>query len=109
MQYVKIAQTDDIKAGEKKKIALNGKVILLVNIQDTYFAIDNKCPHMGGSLYEGNLNGYNIICPRHGSAFDVRTGKVTKGGKMAFINVKVNGIQTYPIKIEGADILIGVE
>ena len=109
MQYVKVAQTSEVKAGEKKKVTVNNKVLLLTNIQNTYYAIDNKCPHMGGSLYEGNLDGYSITCPKHGSVFDVRTGKIIKGGKIVFINLKVKDDQAYPVKIEGTDILIGIE
>lgn len=109
MQYVKIAQTNEIKDGEKKKITINNKVLLLTNIQNTYYAIDNKCPHMGGSLYDGDLDGYQITCPRHGSVFDVRTGKVIKGGKIVFINVKVNDTRAYPVRIEGTDILVALE
>lgn len=108
MQYVKIAQTNEIKNGEKKKITLDNKELLLTNIQDTYYVIDNKCPHMGGSLFEGNLEGYTITCPKHGSVFDVRTGEVVKSGKIVFIKVKVNDTQTYPVKIEGTDIFVGI-
>ena len=109
MQYVKVAQTSEVKDGEKKEITLDNKVLLLTNIQDTYYAIDNKCPHMGGSLYEGKLEGYTITCPKHGSVFDVRSGEVIKNGKIVFIKVKVENTQTYPVKIEGTDILVGIE
>ncbi|NCB73960.1 MAG: non-heme iron oxygenase ferredoxin subunit [Clostridia bacterium] len=109
MQYIKIAQTDEIKDGEKKKITLDNKVLLLANVKGTYYAIDNKCPHMGGSLFDGNLDGYNIVCPKHGSVFDVRTGKAVKGGKIIFIKVQANDTQAYPVKIEGTDILVGLE
>ena len=73
MKYVKVAQTTELKEGEKKKISLEGKEILLTNIQNSYYAIDNKCSHMGGSLNDGKLDGSHIICPRHGSIFDVTT------------------------------------
>ena len=109
MQYFKAAQKNELRAGEKKKIEQSGKVILLTNIGGTYYAIDNKCPHMGGSLYDGNLDGDQIICPKHGTVFDVRTGKVSKNGKIAFINLKVNDTKTYPVKVDGDDILVGLE
>ncbi|NCB51703.1 MAG: hypothetical protein EOM54_07475 [Clostridia bacterium] len=109
MQYIKIAQKNEVKDGEKKKIPIDDKVLLLTNVQGTYYAIDDKCPHMGASLYEGSLNGYSITCPKHGSVFDVRTGNVISSGKIAFIHVKVNNTRTYPVKVEGDDILIGLE
>lgn len=46
---------------------------------------------------------------KHGSVFDVKTGKLVKGGKMLFINVKGHDLKSYPVKIEGNDILIGFE
>ena len=64
---------------------------------------------MGGSLYDGQLEGNNIICPRHGSVFDVRTGEAVKGAKIAFINIKGGDTTAYPVKIEDDDILIGME
>jgi 3-phenylpropionate/trans-cinnamate dioxygenase ferredoxin component len=109
MKYVKVAQTTEFSEGNKKKISLEDKKILLTKIQNSYYAIDNTCPHMGGSLYDGNLDGNNIICPKHGSIFDVTTGKVVQSGKLFFIKVKVHDIHSYPIKIEGIDIMLGIE
>ncbi len=109
MQYFKVAQTNEVKDGEKRIFVVNDKTFLITNIGNTYYAIDNKCPHMGGSLYEGNLDGYQITCPKHGSVFDARTGVLIKGGKIAFIKVNPNNAQAYPVKIEGTDVLIGIE
>lgn len=109
MRYVKLAQTTEIVPGSKRKISLEGKEILLTNINNSYYAVDNNCPHMGGSLYEGNLDGSHIVCPKHGSTFDVITGKVITRGKLFFMSVKVHDLQSYPVKIEGTDIMIGIE
>lgn len=109
MNYVKVAQTTELKAGDKKKISWEGKEILLANIQDFFYATDNTCPHMGGSLADGKLEGSQIICPRHGSIFDVTTGRVVQRGKMFMIKVKVHDLHSYPVRIEGTDILLGME
>ena len=109
MKYVKATQTAELKAGGKMKVTLEGRDILITNIQNSYYAVDNTCPHMGGSLFDGKLDGNNIVCPKHGSVFDVTTGKVVHGGKMLFISVKVHDLQSYPVKIEGSDLLIGIE
>ncbi|NCU33460.1 MAG: non-heme iron oxygenase ferredoxin subunit [Candidatus Moranbacteria bacterium] len=105
MLYEKVAQISELKSGEKKKVSLNQKDILLVNIDDVIYAVDNKCPHMGASLVEGTLNGSQIICPKHGSAFDVKTGKVVQSGKILFINVNPKNLNVYQTKIENDDIL----
>lgn len=109
MLYEKVAHVNELKPGEKKKISLKGKDILLVNIDNIFYAVDNKCPHMGGSLVEGNLQGSQIICPKHGSAFDVKTGEVAQSGKILFIKVNVKNLTVYPTKIENDDVLIGLE
>ena len=109
MNYIKIAQTSELTSGGKKKVSVGGKEILLTNIDGKFYAVDNTCPHMGGSLVEGKLDGYHIICPRHGSSFDVTTGKLFSPGKLLFIKVKAHDLQSYPVKIEGTNILVGVE
>lgn len=109
MRYIKVAQIAEIPAGNKKKISAEGKEILVTNIDGSYYALDNTCTHMGGSLYDGKLEGHHIVCPRHGSVFDATTGKALGGGKLLFLKVKVSDLKTYPVKVEGTDLLIGIE
>ena len=109
MRYIKAAATTEIPEGNKKKISAEGKDILLTNIQGSYYAVDNTCTHMGGSLYDGKLDGKHIVCPRHGSIFDVTTGKAVEGGKILFLKVKISDLNAYPVKTEGTDLLIGME
>ena len=109
MNYIKVAQVSELTEGRKQKVTLGDRVILLSNIKNSFYAVDNTCPHMGGSLYDGQLEGSNITCPRHGSVFDVTTGKAVQSGKLLFIKVKIHDLQTYPVKLEGNDVLIGIE
>ena len=109
MEFMKAARTEDIKEGGKKIILLGDKTLLLTHVGGEYYAIDNRCTHMGGSLYDGVLSGDVIKCPRHGTQFDVKTGKVVQRGKIVFIPVKASDTRAYPVKVEGEDILIGIE
>lgn len=109
MKYVKVAEAASLSVGGKVKLTLEGHEIMLARLDDGYYAISNKCPHMGGSLADGRLEGQNIICPRHGSVFDVKTGKSVQGGKMAFIKFHVDNVTAYPVKTEGADVMVGIE
>ncbi|MEN6418333.1 MAG: Rieske 2Fe-2S domain-containing protein [Clostridiaceae bacterium] len=109
MTYQKAASADELKDGEMKKAILKDNVVLLVRLGGTFYALDNKCPHMGGSLADGTLDGASVVCPRHGTAFDVRTGAVAKNGKLAFIPVKPASARTYPVKVEGGDVLVGID
>ena len=109
MQYIKVANVSEINDGEKMKVSVEDDVILLSCVKGKYYAIKNKCPHMGGSLFDGTLDGYQIKCPRHGSVFDVRTGQSINGAKIAFVKIKVGNTSAYPVKVLKDEILVGVE
>ncbi len=108
MEYVPAAKTAELSDGQKIKVVIGSKEILLANVEGAFYAVDNKCTHMGGSLVEGKLERSSIICPKHGSGFDVRTGKLSQSGKLLFVAIKAKDLQTYPVKVEGPDILIGI-
>ena len=74
----------------------------LCNAEGQIYAIDDVCTHDGGSLDQGELEGFTIECPRHGARFDVRTGRVV--ALPAIIPV-----DTFPVKVEGDDVLVDVE
>lgn len=109
MEYIKVAETTSFSTKNKILVHLGKKEILLTKVGNDYYAIDNKCPHMGGSLYEGDLVGSEIICPKHHTRFDTRTGKVVDNGKVLFIKLGVKDTTSYPIKLEDNTILIGIE
>jgi 3-phenylpropionate/trans-cinnamate dioxygenase ferredoxin subunit len=109
MRYVKVAAATELAASNKKLVTVDGAAILLVHADGSYYAVDNTCPHMGGSLFEGKLQGTQVTCPRHGSVFDVADGRVIRPGTLMFIKVKVHDITTYPVRVEGADVLVGIE
>ncbi len=56
-----------------------GKKIVISNLDGTYYAIGSKCTHMGCDLSRGNIEGERVICPCHGSIFNLRTGEVIRG------------------------------
>jgi 3-phenylpropionate/trans-cinnamate dioxygenase ferredoxin component len=106
MGFRKVADTSELPAGTMKKVSLDGKDVLLVNVDGAYYAIDNKCTHLGGSLVEGTLEGNVVTCPRHGSRFDVKTGKAVGKAKVAFIKMMPKDEKSYAAKVESTDILL---
>ena len=98
----KIASVGDLKPGAKMVVDIEGVPIALYNVEGTYYATDDICTHDGGTLADGKLDGYEIICPRHGARFDVRNGK-------AMCMPAFTPVNTYPVKIQGNDILIEFE
>jgi len=56
-------------------IEIDERLVVLVHVGDEFFCIDDVCTHDNGPLSEGELQGCQLICPRHGAKFDVRTGQ----------------------------------
>ena len=113
--FVAAGKAGEIKDGEKKKVGVGGYEIMLARAGGKYYAIANRCPHMGGDLSMGTLTGTMIQCPRHGSQFDITDGhniRWMKGeGLAAAIGKFIKSprpVKTYQVKIEGDDILIEV-
>ena len=76
--YVRVARADDIPPGTKKIVEVDGIEIVVVNLDGQFYAVEDVCTHDGGPLGEGKLDGCELICPRHGARFDVRTGAATR-------------------------------
>jgi len=95
-----------INPGEKIRILVEGTPILLVNVNGIYYALEDKCPHMGASLMHGRLDGNHIICPLHKARFDVTTGKNVSDAKIAFLKMKVKDCVTFDVTIENDELFI---
>ena len=100
MDYVKLLNTDELLSGEKAIVQLNEGKFVVVNLDGEFYVLNNRCPHLGGSLGDGNLKDGKLVCPNHGAIFDVKTGANLGNAKIAFISMKVKDVQTYPVKIE---------
>ena len=108
MHLQKIATTNEISNGEMKSFVIKDKEILIVNVHGEFFAIDNRCSHMGGNLSEGTLEDDIIICPRHGSRFNVRNGEVVMGPKILIFKLDTKNLRVYEIEVREKDIMIEV-
>ena len=94
-----VAKTSDVPPERVALVPIGDHEIALCNVGGEFYAIDNLCTHDQGPLEQGELEGNEIECPRHGARFDVRTGK-------ALTLPAVFPVKTYPLKVEGNDILI---
>ena len=100
-EWVKVRNTGQLGPGEVQVVTPRGERIALCNVEGQYYAIDDVCTHDGGSLDQGEIIGDEIECPRHGAHFSVKTGQ-------ALTLPAVLAVRTYPVKIEGDDILVEV-
>ena len=78
--FVPVAQVDEVPPGQARRVKVNGKTIALFNVAGIFQAINNICPHKGGSLAKGRVKGQVVSCPLHHHQFDVRNGFGTDGG-----------------------------
>ncbi len=108
MEYIKVADTSELPSNKMKIVVVAGKDVLLANVEGSYYAINNKCTHMGGSLAQGSLDGTTVTCPKHGARFDLKTGNAVGEAKIGFLKIKVKDEVNYTVKVEGTDILIGI-
>ena len=113
-ESVQMANTGDLKPGAMKMVDISGHEYLLARVKDTYYAADNRCPHMGGNLSAGKLDGSVVTCPRHHSQFDLADGRNIRWTDWTGIQLAAGKLfrsprplQTYTLKVEGDKILLG--
>lgn len=98
---IKVALASEITPTQPKIIeAPDGMQIAVFNVDGDYCAINNICPHRGGPLGEGDVEGTLVSCPWHGWQFDVKTGKSP-------VNPAAS-VKTYVCKVEGSDVCVEV-
>lgn|SRR5574341_248263 len=71
---IKVATVGDVAAGQGTVVDAGGKSLALFNVDGVFYATDNSCPHRGGPLGEGDLDGCVVTCPWHAWRWDVTTG-----------------------------------
>lgn len=98
--WVKVAKASDLTPGNALRVEANGQEVALYNVDGKYYATSNICPHQGGPLGEGMLEGPNVVCPWHAWVFDVTTGQSP-------VNPRAK-IPCYQVKVEGADVFVSV-
>jgi 3-phenylpropionate/trans-cinnamate dioxygenase ferredoxin component len=100
-RFFEIASVDDIPNGERIFLEIGEHKIVVFNLAGQFFAIGDVCTHDDGPLGDGDLIGYEIICPRHGARFDIRSGK-------ALTLPAVTDTPAYPVQITNGKIELGV-
>ena len=100
--FYPICKAEELPSGERLFITFGDTPIVIFNIAGDYYAIDDICTHDDGPLGEGDIDGHEIICPRHGARFDIQTGEV-----LALPAVK--GVLSYPMRVRNGMLEIGVE
>ncbi len=102
-KFVKVgnrSEFQDLEAG--KLVDAGGQSIAIFDLGGNYYAIENTCPHRGGPLAEGEMNGEEVICPWHGARFNIKTGAV-------LAPPAPQGVKSFPVRVTGDDVEVEIE
>jgi len=99
--FFSVAPTSDLPNGERLFVEIEGEYLVLFNIAGDYYAIADLCSHDNGPLGDGEIEDLQIICPRHGARFDLKTGE-------ALTFPAVEDIPAYPVRVRDGVIEIGM-
>ena len=97
--WITVARVDQLVAGTRQIVDIDGSQIVVFNLEGKYYAIEDVCTHDGGQLTGGEVEGDQIICPRHGARFCIRTGA-------ALTAPAYEPTATFPVRIEKGDIQV---
>jgi 3-phenylpropionate/trans-cinnamate dioxygenase ferredoxin subunit len=100
-RQIVVGVAGELAPGQRKLAFIDGRSIVLFNVEGTLHAIDNACPHNGASLAGGQLEGCVLRCPAHGLRFDVRTGCMPGPGGLS--------VTTFPVEIVDSKVVVSLD
>lgn len=95
--WIKVCGTDELAPGRFRAVDADGTQIVVFNLGGDYFAIEDVCTHDGGQLTGGQVEDGEIVCPRHGARFCIRTGA-------ALTAPAYEATATFPVRVEDGTI-----
>lgn len=95
-----IASVEDVPVGTGKELVAGGRVVALYNVDGEFYALDGVCPHAGGPLGQGTLNGCVVTCPWHGWQFNVTTGTHCLNENLSHVR--------FPTKVVGNEVHVEI-
>ena len=98
---MKAARLSDVGPGSPRQAEAEGHTVALFNVGGTVYALDDRCPHQGCPLSDGDLDGTTLTCTCHGSQFDVTSGALRRGPA-------TRDAKSYAVRVSGTDVEIEV-
>jgi 3-phenylpropionate/trans-cinnamate dioxygenase ferredoxin subunit len=102
MERIRVTALGDLPAGTGRRFDVAGRRIAVFLVEGEVFALADRCSHDEASLAEGEIFDYTVECPRHGAAFDLRTGE-------ALSLPATRGVEVCRAEVEGDDVYLWVE
>ncbi len=97
--WIVVAEADALKPGEVRVVDADGTAIAVFNVAGEFFALEDVCTHDGGQLTGGCIEGGEVVCPRHGARFSIRSGE-------ALTPPAYEPTAVFPVRVEGGRILV---
>lgn len=97
--FVRVARADEIPPGGLLRVEVEGTLVCLANVEGRIYAVSDECPHIGGALSDGELEGCMLTCPVHLARFDVRDGRVLRGPAR-------DDVPSYPVRVERGEVYV---
>ncbi|MEO8038231.1 MAG: non-heme iron oxygenase ferredoxin subunit [Betaproteobacteria bacterium] len=97
--WVRVGNAGDFAPGDHRVADADGTRILVFNLDGAFYAIEDVCTHDGGMLSGGGVDGDQVICPRHGARFSIRTGD-------ALTAPAYEATARFPVKVEDGEVLV---
>ena len=97
--FIPLCKVGDVADPGKELFEIDDRFVVLFHLDGEWHALDDCCTHDGGPLCEGQIEGFQIICPRHGARFDIRTGQ-------AMTMPAIHATYYHEVKVEGDDVYI---
>jgi 3-phenylpropionate/trans-cinnamate dioxygenase ferredoxin subunit len=100
---VEVCPVDELPPGSMKLVHAGAVMLGVFNVDGELYAIEDRCSHDDGPLVEGDWEPEEavVICPRHGSRFDIRTGRALT--LPAYLPV-----ETFPVRVENGMVTVTV-
>jgi len=98
MARVSVGRAGDVPVGEGRVIEADGRTLAVFNVDGVLYALDNACPHRGGPLGDGDLDGPLVACPWHAWRWDVTSG--------ANANNPAVRVPCFPVTVEEGEIFV---
>jgi len=99
MSWVDVAAAADLADGTPLSVDLDGLALMVVRCGNEIYAVDDVCTHDGEPLEGAEVESCEIVCPRHGARFCLRTGE-------ALTPPAYEPLRTYGVRIENDRVLI---
>ena len=101
-EFHRVCKVGDVPEGEGVPVKVGDRMVALFCVNGEHHAIDDTCPHMGASLASGYVENKVVTCPWHAWRFCVTDGTWVDNRRMKMLG-------SYTVKVEGDDVLIGIE